>query len=91
VARIHKAFGDRAIYNFMEVDEADKPNENALIRTEFPGSAFTYINRGRLVQTLVGNKAPVREVDTIIRIASPGMAKVSPPRQMVMTVVGPKK
>jgi hypothetical protein len=91
IARIHKAFGDRAIYNFMEVDEADRPNENAIIRAEFPGSAFTYVNRGRLVQTLVGNKAPVKVVDTIIRAASPGMAKVSPPRQMVMTVVGPKK
>lgn len=91
VARIHKAFGDRAIYNFMEVDEADKPNENQIIRTEFPASNFEYVNRGRLVQTLVGKKAPVKVTDTVVKVASPGMAKVSPARQMVQTTVAPKK
>lgn len=90
VARIHKAFGDRAIYNFMEVDEADKPNENQIIRAEFTSAKFAYVNRGRLVQTLVGKKAPVKVIDTVVRAASPGMAKVSPPRQMVQTTVAPK-
>lgn len=91
VQRIYKAFGDRAIYNFMEVDEADRAKENKIIRSVFTPEKFEYVNKGRLVQTLVGKKAPVKVTDTIVRTASPGMAKVSPTRQMVQTTVAPKK
>lgn len=90
VQRIHKAFGDRAIYNFMEVDEADKARENKTIQSIFTTDKFQYINKGRLVQTLVGRKAPVKVAGDIVRVASDGMAKVSPNRQMVMTTVAPK-
>lgn len=89
VQRIHKAFGRRAIYNFMEIDEADSPNENKILHTEF-ADVEKVVNKGRLVQTLVESRVPVRVISSSVKVASPGMAKVSPMREMVQIVVGPK-
>lgn len=90
VKRIRRAFGRYAVYNFMEIDEADAARENKILHEEFSDADFITVNKGRMVQTLVGRRAKVRIVDTDIRTASPGMAKVSPLRQCVTTTLGPK-
>lgn len=88
--RIRKAFGANAIYNFIEVDEADKPEEKDILLTIFPKSEFRWVAENRLSPTLVGRKVKVDVLSTSVKVASPGMAKVSPARVMVETVVGPK-
>jgi len=88
--RIRKAFGENAIYCFLEVDEADKPEEKDILLTIFPESEFRWIAKSRLSPMLVGRKVKVEVLSTGTKVASPGMAKVSPARVMVETVVGPK-
>lgn len=88
--RIRKAYGRFAIYNFMEIDEADKPLEGEILRTVFPESDFRYVGGSRMSPTLVGRKAKINIERTSVRVASPGMAKVSPARVMVSTTVSPR-
>lgn len=90
VKRIRRAFGRYAVYNFMEIDEADEARENKILHEVFTNADFVSVNEGRMVQTLVGRRAKVKITDTDIRIASPGAAKISPTRQVVTTTLGPK-
>jgi hypothetical protein len=90
IKRIHKAFGSRAVYNFVEIDEADEARERKGLFAEFPTSDFRYVGKNQRVVTLVSRSAPVRVVETSVKMVSPGMAKVSPSRVSVKTVLAPK-
>lgn len=88
---LRKAFGTaRAIYNFDEIDEADRPNEAAILREVFPAEQFRYVGGQTLSPTLVATKR-LRVVRSDVFPASPGLAKVSPARVVVETVISPKK
>ena len=88
--RLRRAFGRYAIYNFMEIDEADKANEGTILRETFPESEFAYVGGNRLVRTLVGRTAKIKIVRRDVKMITPGMAEVSPARYMVKTTVAPK-
>lgn len=88
--RLRKAFGRNAIYNFMEIDEADAPNEIEIVRKVFPATEFAYTGGNRHVMTLVGRTARVRIVGREVKMLTPGMAKVSPARYMIRVTVAPK-
>ena len=90
VKRLRRAFGRFAIYNFIEVDEADLARERVIIKQVFPESEFAYVGGNRKVITLVGRRAKVKIVRRQVRMLTPGMAKVSPARFMVKTTVAPK-
>lgn len=91
VKRLKKAFGHNAIYNLMEIDEADAAHERLIIREEiFPPSQFAYVGANRFVVTIVGRRARVKITRREVNGVSPGMAKVSPARVMVKTTVAPK-
>jgi hypothetical protein len=89
--RLRKAFGHNAIYNLMEIDEADAAHERAIIREEiFPPSEFAFVGGNRLVMTIIGRRARVKIVRREVKMLTAGMAQVSPARFMIKTVVGPK-
>lgn len=89
--RLKKSFGHNAIYNLMEIDEADAAHERSIIREEiFPPSEFAYIGGNRLIVTIIGRRARVRVTRREVKQVTPGLAKVSPARFLVKTTVGPK-
>lgn len=89
--RLRRAFGRNAVYNLMEIDEADAAREREIVREIFPTEEFAYVGGSRMVMTLVGRKARVRVARREIRMLTPGMAKVSPARFVITTTLAPKK
>jgi hypothetical protein len=88
--RLRRAFGRNAVYNFMEIDEADVAREREIVREEFPSTEFAYVGGSRMVMTLVGRKARVKITRREIKQITPGMAKVSPARYAISTTLAPK-
>lgn len=88
--RLRKAFGRRAVYNFMEIDEADPATERKIVREVFSDTEFAYVGGNRRVMTLVGRSAPVEIVRRDVKMLTPGMKQVSPARYMVATTLSPK-
>lgn len=87
--RILKAFGKGAVYNFQEIDEADEPNEHKIVRDVFTAEEFQSMGWPTMCPTLVGRKS-LRVAGGEVKVASPGMAKVSPQRVVVKTLLAPK-
>lgn len=87
--RILKAFGKNAVYHFNEVDEADAPNEHAILGGIFTREDFDRVAWGTMCPVLVG-KARLRVKDSNVSVGSPGLAKVSPHRVVVETILAPK-
>lgn len=84
------AFGTDAVYGFDEIDEADAPHEHELLRAVFSKAlGFEAIGWGGLSPTMVG---PVLDVvHAKITAGCPGMKRVSPPRDIVESVLTPAR
>lgn len=87
---LYKAFGDNAVYHFNEVDEADKPNEHDILADIFPHEKFARSGWSTMSPTLVGKKRLSMKESEVV-VGSPGLAKVSPRRDIVITTIGPRK
>jgi hypothetical protein len=86
---LRKAFGKNAVYNFNEIDEADRPPEHDIVAEVFPESQFAASGWNSRVPTLVGRRK-LRVIRKSAVAASPGLAKVSPRRMVIETSIGPK-
>lgn len=87
--RIRAAFGANAVYHFNEIDEADAPNEHAILGGIFSKEDFRRVAWGTRCPVLVGRRR-LRVKKANVSIGSPGMAKVSPHRVVVETILVPK-
>lgn len=85
---LREAFGLRAVYGFDEIDEADKPYEHELLRGVFPlADGFEAVGWGGLSPTLAGPVLTVKRAK--VTLGCPGLAGVSPARDVVETVLTP--
>lgn len=84
------AFGDRAVYCFNEIDEADKPKEHVILREVFPRERFRAAGFSTFTPILVGRKA-AKVTESQVDVASSGLAKVSPRRVLTQAVLTPVK
>jgi hypothetical protein len=87
--RIYKAFGNDAVYHFNEIDEADKPEEKRILVSVFGKEHFRWVAGNTMCPVLVG-RSRFRVVRDDFEVGSPGLAKVSPHRVVVETILAPK-
>ena len=81
---ILKAGGRRAVYAFQEIDEADQPEERAILE-ELTGDTHRMIGARTAVPILVPHRLPV--LDWRITHGCDGLAKVTPNRPIVEVVL----
>lgn len=84
--RLKRAFRGNVVWGFDEIDEADGPNEHALLKKIWNPNKYQFCGGDSLSLVVVSPRLKVKNVEVIK--ACNGLAHVTPHRDLVKVVIG---